>query len=448
VTVGELAGTGTVATWRARMATDELLRGSAFIMATSVVTSLIGYAFWLLVDHRYPAAVSGAGAAAASLLQATALLASAGAGAAMMEWLPRSRSSLEWRQRLTAGLVVAAAAAAAGGVLTVVVVGHLLHTLAALETPMGAGLFCLGGVILALGVVLDDVAICERRGGVMLVRNTVFVAARIPLLAVPWLWPGTGDQILTAWIGAAGVSLVVSVVAFRFRARHVDVRPAFGALGAQLREMAGSFVGQHLTTIAAMLGAYLMPILVVARVSPAANAYFYATWMLGSVFFMISPAVSAALFAEAAIDSAGIEALARRCVVTIAALLAVPAAVSLFAGGLLLELFGPDYPSHGRLLLVLLTVSAVPDAVTNVAVSVLRATGRVGEAFLLNAGMLLGYLALAWWLLTDLGIVGAGISWVVVQSAGAVWALAHRRRIVTPVVAPVVTPVVAAGQTG
>jgi O-antigen/teichoic acid export membrane protein len=270
----------------------------------------------------------------------------------------------------------------------------------------------------------------------MLVRNTVFVAARIPLLAVPWLWPGTGDQILTAWIGASGMSLVVSVVAFRLRARHVNLRPAFGALAPQLREMAGSFVGQHLTTIAAMLGAYLMPILVVARVSPAANAYFYATWMLGSVFFMISPAVSAALFAEAAIDSGNIEALARRCVVTIAALLAVPAAGSLCGGGLLLELFGPDYPSHGRLLLVLLTVSSVPDAVTNVAVSVLRATGRVREAMWLNTGMLLGYLALAWWLLTDLGIVGAGISWVVVQSAGAVWALVHRRRIVTPALAP------------
>src|SRR5581483_10335890 len=106
VTAGQLESAGSVAatTWRARLRTDELLRGSAFIMATSVVTSLIGYAFWLLVDHSYPPAVSGAGAAAASLLQASALLASAGAGAAMMEWLPRCGTALEWRRRLTAGL--------------------------------------------------------------------------------------------------------------------------------------------------------------------------------------------------------------------------------------------------------------------------------------------------------------------------------------------------------
>ena len=437
MTAGQLESAGSVAatTWRARLRTDELLRGSAFIMATSVVTSLIGYAFWLLVDHSYPPAVSGAGAAAASLLQASALLASAGAGAAMMEWLPRCGTALEWRRRLTAGLLVATAAATVGGVMTVVVVGRLLHALAVLGTPMGGLLFCLGGVFLALGVVIDDVAVCERRGGVMLVRNTVFVAARFPLLAVPWLWPGTADQILTAWIGASGLSLLVSVMALRHRVPHLDVRPSLGALGTQLREMAGSFVGQHLITVTAMLGAYLMPMLVVARVSAAANTYFYATWMLGSVFFMISPAVSAALFAEAAIDPRHVDALARRCVATIAALLAVPMVVTLCGGGLLLGLFGPDYPAHGRLLLVLLTLSAVPDAVTNVAVSVLRATGRVREAMWLNAGMLLGYLALGWWLLPLLGIVGAGVAWVAVQSGGALWALAHRRRIVSPAAA-------------
>ena len=34
---------GVVAVWRARVRGDELLRGSAFIMASSMVTSLIGY---------------------------------------------------------------------------------------------------------------------------------------------------------------------------------------------------------------------------------------------------------------------------------------------------------------------------------------------------------------------------------------------------------------------
>jgi O-antigen/teichoic acid export membrane protein len=193
--------------------------------------------------------------------------------------------------------------------------------------------------------------------------------------------------------------------------------------------MRTSLLGQHLITIAAMLGGYVLPILVVARVSPEANAYFYATWMLGSVFFMISPAVSTSLFAEVASDPGAVAAAARRSAKIIGALLVVPMVIYLVAGGLLLRLFGPDYPAEGRLLLIVLTLSAIPDAVTNLAVAVLRATGRMRTALWLNVAMLVGALTLAWVLLPVIGIVAAGVGWIVAQVAGASWVLASWRRL-------------------
>jgi O-antigen/teichoic acid export membrane protein len=259
----------------------------------------------------------------------------------------------------------------------------------------------------------------------MLARNTLFVLARVPLLFVPWLLPGTGDQILTSWTAAGAVSLVVGAVGFRGR----RLRPTRHGLLARWREMRASLVGQHLVTITAMLGGYLLPIIVVARVSAEANAYFYATWMLGAIFFMISPAVSTSLFAEVASDPDAAFATARRGAKVIGAMLVVPMVVYLAAGGLLLRLFGPDYPDHGRLLLVLLTLSAVPDAVTNLAVAVLRATQRMATALWLNTGMLAGGLVLTWLLLPRLGIVAAGIGWIAAQTAGALWVLAAWRRL-------------------
>jgi O-antigen/teichoic acid export membrane protein len=413
-----------------RFASDAMLRNSVAIMSTSVITSLFGYVFWLIVARSSTTQVSGAGAAATSALQAAALFASVGAAATMIEWLPRCGSELEWRRRLTAGLVVAATAALAGSVLVVVLLGHVLGTLPALHSLAGGVLFCLGTVFFAVGTVYDYAAVAERSGAQMLKRNALFTAARIPLLLVPWLLPGTGDQILTSWAIAAGLSLLIGLAGFRRSTYGHSLWPVLRGLPAVLREMRTSLLGQHFITIAAMLGTYLLPIIVVARVSASANAYFYATWMLGAVFFMISPAVSSALFAASATDPKAIAAAARRSALIVAALLVVPMVVYLLGGGLLLSLFGPSYPQHGRLLLLLLTVSAIPDAVTNIAVSVLRATKRLHSALWLNTTMLAVSLVLSWLLLPRMGIVAVGVAWTAAQTAGALWVVVSWRRIV------------------
>lgn len=412
-----------------RFASDAMLRNSVAIMATSLVTSLFGYVFWLVVARGSSARVSGAGAAATSALQAAALFAAVGAAAAMIEWLPKSGSALEWRRRLTVGLAVAAIGGLLGGAVVVALLGHVLNTLPALHSPTGGALFCLGTVFFAVGTVYDYAAVAEHSGALMLGRNALFTAARIPLVLVPWLLPGTGDQILTAWTVAAGLSLLLGLAGFRRSTHGRSLRPVAHGVPAALREMRQSLLGQHFITIAAMMGSYLLPIIVVARVSAEANAYFYATWMLGAVFFMISPAVSTSLFAAGASDPGAIAAAARRSAKIIAALLVLPMAAYFAGGGLLLSLFGPVYPHEGRLLLVLLTLSAVPDAVTNIAVAVLRATNRLRRALWLNTTMLAASLVLSWLLLPTLGIVAVGVSWLAAQTAGALWVLVSWRRI-------------------
>ncbi|WP_156753623.1 hypothetical protein [Actinokineospora pegani] len=414
---------------RERLAGDTMLRNSIAIMATTVVTSVLGYAFWLVVARTSSPEVSGAGAAATSALQAAALFAAVGAAAAMVEWLPRSASTAQWRTRLTVGVAVAVVGGVVGGLFVVVLLGHLLGTLPALTTPVGAVLFCLGTVFFAVGTVYDYAAVAERHGVMMLGRNALFTGLRLPLVVVPWLLPGTGDQILTAWAAGAGLSLLLALVGFRRSTHGRHLRPSTAGFGDALRQMRTSLLGQHLITVAAMMGAYLLPILVVARVSAEANAYFYATWMLGSVFFMVSPAVSTSLFAEAAGSPRAAAAAATRSLKIIGALLVVPVVVYLLGGGLLLSLFGQDYPGQGRLLLVLLTLSAIPDALTNIAVAVLRATERMRAALWLNSAMLLAALIGSWLLLPSLGIVAVGWSWLGAQTIGALWTVVCWRRI-------------------
>jgi O-antigen/teichoic acid export membrane protein len=408
-----------------------MTRNSLAIMASTVLTSLLGYVFWLIAARHFDREVNGTAAATTSAIQATVLIASVGAAAALVEWLPRCNGGIEWRQRVTTAMVVSVATAGFGAVLVVGVLGAATSTLPQLATPVGAVLFCLACVFFAVGLVIDYIAVSEHRGGLLLGRNMVLCGLRIPLLFIPTAFLTGADSILLAWTVAAALSLVCALATFGTKEGRSLV-PHFANLVSHLREMASSLVGQHLITVFAMLAGYLLPVVVYSRLSATDNAYFYITWMLGSVFFIISPAVSAALFVEGAADRVALRPLVRKCILIVSVLLAVPVLAYLVGGRLILGLFGADYVDHGTLLLLLLTVSAIPDAITNIAVAVLRVTDRMRMALLLNGGMLVGCVGAAWFVLPGTGIIGAGICWLAAQTVGALWAVASWRRIVGP----------------
>ncbi|WP_141562643.1 lipopolysaccharide biosynthesis protein [Mycobacterium neglectum] len=408
--------------------TDPMMRNSLAIMTSTVLTSMLGYAFWLIAARLFSREVNGTAAATTSAIQATVLIASIGAAAALVEWLPRCTTALEWRQRVTTAMLVSIVTATVGAVFVVGVLGLGFNTLPQLATPAGATLFCAACAFFAVGLVIDYIAVAEHRGGLLLVRNMVLCGLRIPLIFIPVLALSGADSILFAWTVAAALSLVCTVATFGSRSGH-SLRPSFTELPLHLRQMASSLIGQHLITVTAMLAGYVLPVVVYARLSATDNAYFYITWMLGSIFFIISPAISAALFVEGAANPHAMPQLVRRCFMFVGALLTGPMIVYLIGGQFILGLFGADYVVNGYGLLLVLTLSAIPDAITNIAVAVLRVTDRTYTALMLNGGMLAGCVIGAWIVLPSMGIIGVGVCWLVSQLAGAAWVIARWRNV-------------------
>ncbi len=157
-------------------------------------------------------------------------------------------------------------------------------------------------------------------------------------------------------------------------------RPALRGVAGQVPAMLSSLLGNHFINLGGMAPMYLLPVLVTARLLATDNAYFYATWMLGSLFFMVSASVAASLYAEGSRAGRELGRNVRSGATAIAVLLAPTMAVFLLGGPHILAVFGPAYPRHGQALLALLVVSAIPDAVTNVYVTVLRVRRRLRAA--------------------------------------------------------------------
>lgn len=416
---------------RQRLRRDLLLQNSAMIMATTVLTSGFGAVYWIIAAHAYTTSTVGLAAALVSAMTLASVLSTFGIQAALVHRLPVRAAGREWSATLSAGLLAAAALALAGGTLVAIALPRASARFDLLGEDEVGPLFVAGVVLTTLATVLDFTFVAERAAVQGTKRNGIASLAKVALLALPVAVGFAGSRtLLGSWVAALAVGVIVGLLLVR----RLDgqFRPTLTGIGGELRVIAPSLPAQHVINIAAGLPTFTLPLLVAAELSPAANAHFYATWMVGSAFFIISPAVSWSLFAEGRRGERMLAATLRRAGFYTAAMLLPLMALFLLFGHWLLELFGHDYAAAGGTLLVILVLSAIPDAVTNLFVATMRVRGTLAPAAAVNVGMAALTLLLAWQLLPPLGIAGAGWAWLAAQTAGTfaigIYALATRKR--------------------
>ncbi|HEX9038840.1 MAG TPA: glycosyltransferase family 9 protein [Ktedonobacterales bacterium] len=409
----------------ARLRTDSLLRNSVYIMATTALTAGTGYLFWIIAARMYPAENVGLASALIGVMMLAATLANLGIGPTLIQVLPRKTSGAEWSLTLNAVMVTGVLASLATGTIAALTLPVVSPKLAIVSQHSEFTLALIVGVpLLTLAATLDAMFTAERVAGNMLTRSATFALMRLPLIVTPVLLGiGGAITICVAWVVAAGCSVVVgAMLAPRLRRSY---RLVLRGLLAQMRAMLSMVAGQQLISLGALAPIYLLPVIVVARLSLAENAYFYTAWQVGSIFFMVSPSVATSLLAEGSHTPAAILQKAKSSVLIISGLMCPLMLVAVIGGRLILSMFGPTYALYGYSLLVVLVLSAIPDAITNVYVSVLRVQRRFAWAAALNLGMAGITIALAWKLLPILGIAGAGWAWLIAQFSGTVVVAIH-----------------------
>lgn len=404
---------------------NSLFRNSVYIMTTTALTAATGYLFWILAARMYPPRDVGLASALIGTMTLAATLTNLGIGPTLIQSLPRRKSGEEWSLTLNAVFFTGILASLTTGTIAAIALPIVSPKLTVAGQESGFTLALIVGVpLLSLAALLDSTFTAERMAGNMLARTATFAFMRIPLLIVPILLGHAGAIVIClAWVLAAGSGVAMGVSLIPRLKR--DYRFVRSGIFTQMRSLLSQVAGHQLISFGALAPIYLLPLIVVTRLSLAENAYFYTSWQVGSLFFMVSPSVAISLLAEGSHSPADIWRKARSSVLIISALLCPPMLIALLGGHLILSMFGPNYSLYGYSLLTVLVVSAIPDAITNVYVAVLRAQRRLVQAALLNIGMGTITLTLAWALLPRLGIVGAGWAWLTAQTAGTVVVVVH-----------------------
>lgn len=404
----------------ARLWSNSLIRNAIQLMSTTAATAGLGYVFWLIAARLVPPEELGLGAAITSVATAVSVSVHLGGGMLLVERLPRHEGTAGWWSRLLALSVAEVVATVAVAAAAVLVLSDGTEFRGAFAAPLNVLVFVLGTCAWTGTNVLSYAYLSLRRSGRGLLLNVAVSAAKLLALCLLAVSGHTAFSVFTSWALGGTAGVVVGILLLPWWWGALDRRDLVRSRPALRREVAASFGWHHLTSCAGVLVPLLLPVLVVTRISAADNAYFFTTWMVGGIFLTVSQSVSSSLFAEGSWSATEIRRKIATAIRLTAVILVVPVAVVLVAGGQILRIFGPGFAEHGTVLLLTLVVAAVPDAVTSLAVAVLRVYRRVRFAAGLNAAMSVLTLAGAWFLLPVTGIAGAGLAFLLAQGLGAV----------------------------
>ncbi|MEU9169722.1 hypothetical protein AB0D34_18260 [Streptomyces sp. NPDC048420] len=406
---------------------EPVLRTGHVLAVSSLINSGLGFFFWIFATRWYDERTVGL---SYSALSASLLLTGIGQ-LNLNDFLVRFVPSAGRRTRR---LVLTCYAASTSFSLVVAVaflamVPVVAPRLEFLLTPVTAGCFVVATAGYAVFVLQDGALTAVRRPGWVVGENVIFAVTKMVLLALCAAL-GLFSGILLSWAGALVVSLIVANFLLMGRAipRHERETKTMPKPPRLLRYAAADWVGSLFR-----MAAYTIPPLIVLNILGAEqSAYFSVAWNVAYVPYLLARNMGTSLLAESMRGPERLVEHALRVLRHAGLLLLGTTVVLVAAAPQILSLFGAAYAAEGSTVLRVLALSALPNLLLSVAIDVARARRRLRWAVGLQVVMCVLVLGLTRLLLPELGVVGAGVAWLVTQGVIAVCLLMCWSRWLVP----------------
>ncbi|MCE0767541.1 phosphotransferase [Pseudonocardia kujensis] len=413
--------------------------GLALILGSGL-TSAVGLVYWVLAARLFPADVVGLNQAALSAVMLLGSVAHLNMTYALLRFVPVAGWAA---RRLVIGGYLAAGAIAA-------LVGLAFATgarwwapdlVAAVGQDRLTVFFVLATPVWALFTVQDYVLTGIRRATVVPLENGVFAVLKVGLLLAALVATVTGAVAVSWMVATALLVLVVNVwLLARALPRFTREHEAAGGPVERItvRDLGGFVRADYAGAIFQQAAMFGMPVLVLGRLGPEANGAYGIVWQIAQALFVVSSGMNQSMVAHTAADAGSAETVeaARRATIRRSLTLVLPGALVVAAGApLILSVFGAGYAREGTAALALTALAAVPYAVTSATVSAARVRRRGVVQFAVPAAAAILVIGGSWVLLPVLGIVGAGLAWLVGQSLVALVIMLGTARWLPPVLA-------------
>ena len=386
---------------------DALYRGSLTLLANTAAMSAIGFVFWTLAAHRYPASTLGVFSSVTSGSVLLATIASLGLPLTMTRHVARAENP--------GGLVIMAVTviATVGTALCLAIVLVLgPHLPPALHLQQGGRMALLVTVLVVFTAVngtLEAGLIATRSSHAVLIKNVVGSIVRLAAMLMLTSFQSSGllfsfglGLVLATFLGGVALGRQVKGMAVGFRSFHVPWH------------YLSVTSGNYLASIIGILPLSLVPFEVLVVRGAAETARFAIAFLIVGFLNFIPSAMGQVLFAEASRGGVPLGRQLRKALRGVYGLILPSVTILLVAAPFVLRLFGQSYARDATGCLRLLTLSVLPAGGTYLVDSLLVARDRtVAYTFMqvANAALVLGCVGI----LLPRGLTAAGGGWALAQ---------------------------------
>src|SRR5881628_285404 len=322
-----------------------LYRNAIFIMLTSVISSGLGFFFWLIVSIRYQQADIGAAITLFSTLGFVGVLGNLGIGVGLIRYLPETEDK---PALVNAGLTLSGVVTFALSLVFLAVLPVLIPSLAfVLQDPAYILTIVLCTVTIGLAPILDSTSIAMRRAEMQTVRLTIFAFLKIPV-ALGVVLSGRAGVFLSLAL-SFGVS--VAVLGFILIPRAVPkYRPRLDFRFDRVRPILRFSLGNYATAVIGSAGVLLPTALIYDTLGPndgpSHAAYFYIALIVVSLLYIIPGAAFTSFYAEASHKNVDRRRGERQAILLSVSLLLPAMAVLWIFSDPMLRLFGGGNPAY------------------------------------------------------------------------------------------------------
>ena len=384
---------------RMRMKND-IFAGSFFLIASSVVTSLLGAIFWIVCARLFPPVEVGLSVTLISAMTLITTLTTLGFDIDIIRfWKEHDKESLVSTTHAISFLLALFVSSVVFSVLLVTKYSILQHKV----------FFSLAFVVLAsLWTVFnlnDSVYIAMKKTSSVLFKQSVFAVLK---LLLPFLLLGLGFfSVFMSW-GLSALLALVAVLIFN------PVPFAFSVDFRLAKSILKYSIWNYLSGIVTKGRELMLPIMVTYLIGPENSAYLFIAFSVIMVFMLVPKAVSKILLREiSASESSVLSSLKDSLSVVLFFSISELVVVLLF-GKYVLLLYGARYVKNSAFMLYLFSFAGVFASISEVYYSMLRKQLRLKLLLSCQSFALISTMALSF-ILFGFGVQYIALSWLIAE---------------------------------
>ena len=391
---------------------DSLLRNSIFIMGGTALSSLLAFAFWIIVARFYPVTDVGLAGALVAAMGLVAAFSTLGFHIGVIRFLP----IVEDKRGIinTCFIVVGACSLLASAIF---IAGIPVWSKDLLFIRQDA-LLLIGFVLFVTATVLfrlqGNIFIGSRRAEFSSATQVGAAVLKLPLVVVLVSLGAFG--IFASWGIAAAVMFIVGF--FFLMKVQPGYLPSFALNRKVVKSMFRFSFVNYVSEVLGNAPMYILPLMVLGVLGAEQNAYYYIAYGVIGVVGIIPGAVIQSLFAEGSTKPEAIRGNSIRAIKIMSLLIFPALLVVFFAGDKILLLFGREYSENAFKLLFILSVALIPHIVNELYVTICMVKFKLRAILFVNLARTALIPLMCYLMMVQFGLMGVG--WGYLASVGAI----------------------------